>query len=695
MNQAGFLPGGPVMPVLNTDWPELPPLQDYERLKPIGRGSYGEVWLVRGVVGTLRAVKVVWRRTFWDSHPYEREFRGIQRFEPISRSHEGLVHVLHVGRNDAEGCFYYIMELADHAQSPDADPHSALRTAPNSMSDTPRSALPTPHSYVPRTLASEVARGGRLPVSVCVEIGARLAAALEHLHRNKLVHRDIKPANIIFVGGAPKLADIGLVAEFAEARSYVGTEGFIPPEGPGTVLADLYSLGKLLYEISTGKDRHAFPELPHDLAEQTESERLVELNAVLLRACQPDPRDRYASAAAMQADLESVRAGVSIRRRYSTVRPLVLARRVAEPAGRAMRRVVALFQPEPPRSEPVVIEKGPTQSREAFGAYLIGKSSLNQRDAPGTERAIECFKRAIELDPQFAGAYADLARAYLWKNKAVDPANNWARQAAAAVEEAMRLNPNLAEAYMTRGELAFTPLRQWDFLGAIHDQLRALQLKPGLTLPRENLAFVCYHCGLLDEARHELEHTLELDPGNHLAHTFMGQILVYLGKPQEAFSFFVDLPKQSWLRGWQASLCLIYLDQTKEAAQLLAHCLEHNPGDPAMLSVEAMLAAMRGDAPEANRKIEAALRHIGLVHFHHVTYQVASAYALMEQPVAALEWLEKSAADGFPCYPFFKLDRHLIKIRGDPRFAAFLARQEKDWQRRRHTILKLLQAGVQ
>ena len=63
----------------------------------------------------------------------------------------------------------------------------------------------------------------------------------DHPHAG-LIHRDIKPSNIIFVNGIPKLADIGLVAEQSEAKSFVGTEGFIPPEGPGTPRADIYSL---------------------------------------------------------------------------------------------------------------------------------------------------------------------------------------------------------------------------------------------------------------------------------------------------------------------------------------------------------------------------------------------------------------------------------------------------------------------
>ncbi len=87
-----------------------------------------------------------------------------------------------------------------------------------------------------------------------------LAEALDYLHARGLVHRDIKPSNIIFVDGAPKLADVGLVAQTGSARTFVGTEGYVPPEGPGTVQADVYSLGKCLYEMAMGKDRLAFPE---------------------------------------------------------------------------------------------------------------------------------------------------------------------------------------------------------------------------------------------------------------------------------------------------------------------------------------------------------------------------------------------------------------------------------------------------
>src|SRR6266496_1675321 len=86
----------------------------------------------------------------------------------------------------------------------------------------------------------------------------RIFIPLAHLHAVGFVHRDIKPSNIIFVNGAPKLADIGLVTSIDEAHSLVGTVGYIPPEGPGSPQADIYSLGKVLYEAAFGKDRQEF-----------------------------------------------------------------------------------------------------------------------------------------------------------------------------------------------------------------------------------------------------------------------------------------------------------------------------------------------------------------------------------------------------------------------------------------------------
>ena len=289
-----------------------PGVPDHELLRCIGRGSYGEVWLARHDTGGFRAVKVVYRRTFEHERPYEREFSGIRKFEPVSQSHLSQVSILQVGRNDDAGYFYYAMELADDASAPD-----------------PAGQFLRPDDYVPKTLKSEMTRRGRLSFKECLDISLALTTALDHLHGHGLIHRDIKPSNVIFVRGVPKLADIGLVTDVGATISYVGTEGFLPPEGPGTPQADLYSLGKVLYEISTGRDRMDFPELPTFVDEAGEKDQLLELNQIFLKACQNDARRRYQSARDMFADLTLLHSGKSVRRARMVEQQLSRARRVA------------------------------------------------------------------------------------------------------------------------------------------------------------------------------------------------------------------------------------------------------------------------------------------------------------------------------------------------------------------------------
>ncbi len=263
---------------------QIPTVPDHELLRLIGAGSSGQVWLARNALGTYRAVKVIPAQAFSHRRPFEREFNGILKFEPVSRLHDGLVDILQVGHNEADGYFYYVMELAD---------------------DDARGPHIHPPTYTPRTLAQDQARLGRLPIAECVRLGAAIASALGFLHQHGLIHRDIKPSNIIFVNGAPKLADIGLVTDMAEGRSYVGTEGFIAPEGSGTVRADIYALGKVLYEISTGKDRNEYPALPEKLDSRAEMHDLIVLNKIILKACRQKTWHRYQTAEEMMLALLS------------------------------------------------------------------------------------------------------------------------------------------------------------------------------------------------------------------------------------------------------------------------------------------------------------------------------------------------------------------------------------------------------
>ncbi|HEX4638189.1 MAG TPA: bifunctional serine/threonine-protein kinase/formylglycine-generating enzyme family protein [Chthoniobacterales bacterium] len=264
---------------------QIPIIPDHELLRVIGRGAYGEIWLARTVTGALRAVKIVYRSTFESERAFLREFEGMSAFEPISREHAGFVDILHVGRTSEY--LYYSMELADD--------HVAGRK------------IDIAH-YEPRTLKSDLGRHKRLSAAESIRLGVSLTEALDALHSCGLAHRDIKPSNIIFTEGVPKLADIGLVATSGQ-QSFVGTEGYVPPEGPGTPQADLYSLGKLLYETCTGKDRLDFPEIDSQLSQRPDRDQLLQLNNVLVKACANEPKKRYSSAAEMNRDLLALERG--------------------------------------------------------------------------------------------------------------------------------------------------------------------------------------------------------------------------------------------------------------------------------------------------------------------------------------------------------------------------------------------------
>src|SRR5580692_8229301 len=140
---------------------------EHELVRLIGSGSGGDVWLAKNSLGTFRAVKIIYRKSFPWHKPFEDEFRGLLKFEPLSREHDGLVDVLQVGGNAASDYFYCVMELGDD-----------VRTGQNI----------DPDFYQPRTLAHDLAERRQLSIGECIRLGAPIASALGFLHRHGLIH---------------------------------------------------------------------------------------------------------------------------------------------------------------------------------------------------------------------------------------------------------------------------------------------------------------------------------------------------------------------------------------------------------------------------------------------------------------------------------------------------------------------------
>lgn len=302
----------------------------------------------------------------------------------------------------------------------DAASPSAVR-----KSSIPTAAFPlfTHANYTSRTLRLELKRRSRLPAAECLTAGIALTEALNHLHSHGLVHRDVKPSNIIFAGGRPKLADIGLVTDVAtgdDTRSIVGTEGYLSPEGPGTPQADLFALGKVLYEAVTGLDRRQFPQLPPDLRDWPDAAQVFELNEIIVRACAHDTRPRYQSAEDMGKDLSLLKEGKSVRHRHLWQHRAQLTKKFALAATLASLILAGLFfarkdampHSMAKQSTGEAFETSGTTNREAYELYVKGREAMKSGYADAYERAVAHLEPVVKLDPRFARGWSALALIY-------------------------------------------------------------------------------------------------------------------------------------------------------------------------------------------------------------------------------------------------------------------------------------------
>lgn len=271
----------------------------YRPIREIGRGAHGSVFLADGPGGRV-ALKVCLRPDDLERAPeWEREKRGWSLYANLPVA-PGLVRVLGTGETDGGAAFWIAMELADPEPGGSAD---------------------DPDSYRPLTLASVAAAEVALPLDRCLAIGERLAAALEHLQRHHLLHRDVKPGNVLFVRGAPVIADAGLVVDDREAASLVGTPGYEPPEHHGAPQGDIFSLGRTLWRIGTGRAPEEAGFAPCAEADTSDPD-FWRFLAIVGKATSPVPERRYRSAKALRKELSGLRRRRAVARRRR-IRPLL------------------------------------------------------------------------------------------------------------------------------------------------------------------------------------------------------------------------------------------------------------------------------------------------------------------------------------------------------------------------------------
>jgi len=327
-----------------------------------------------------------------------------------------------------------------------------------------------------------------------------------------------------------------------------------------------------------------------------------------------------------------------------------------------------------------------TSNPVAYEFYLKGVYNLDQRMSSGYSQwkvTIDFFKRAIEADPNFALAHAQLAFAYAGMAVFVAPTEAvWAEQAREEINRAQALDPRLAETHLARQRLLFSRYEDFQGEAAVRELLLAQQLNPNVG--HAELAYTYIHLGLEDLAARAIERAFEIDPTSQFA---KGQTLVTYemsGKYDEWLAayqrFYPNDPIPSRYFLWKGRLA-----EAQKAIEIeeAAPRIRLNKG--AVLGDRTLLFALKGDFRSAEAAIPSilSLYPVKDPFYHHAAYDIACIYALEGKSAEAVKWIREAAATGFRCYPLFERDAFLNRIRQAPEFIQFMAETKAQYEKYR------------
>lgn len=325
----------------------------------------------------------------------------------------------------------------------------------------------------------------------------------------------------------------------------------------------------------------------------------------------------------------------------------------------------------------------------AWDLYLRGKVKAGSENKEDTEAAIEVLEEAVAIDPELAGAYAQLARAYntlAFKFSSDAAAKQLHEDAEVAILKALAIDPDLAEAHFARALILWTKRKGFPHEQAIRSYKRSLELDPNEDETHHQLSMVYSHIGLVDEARVSVRNALELNPNNTMARFRSGLYKAYQGKFNDAIATFKTVPRDvsPLLVERCTADALVQLGKLDEADAIVDRYLGEYAQDEggSFTSVKAVILAKRMKEQDAEVAIQrAADIGKGFGHFHHTAHNIAAAYAAMAKPETAVRWLQNAADDGFPNLTYFEIDPNLDSLREHAAFVDLTAQLRPQLER--------------
>ncbi len=295
--------------------------------------------------------------------------------------------------------------------------------------------------------------------------------------------------------------------------------------------------------------------------------------------------------------------------------------------------------------EKKAIEKVATESVQAYDYYLRGRTFFHQHRRTSLEFARKMFTRAIEVDPNYARAYAGIADCCSILYMYFDARESNLKQADKASQTALDLDPDLAEAHLARG-LSYSLSKRYDVAEAEFEI--AMKLDPKLYEAPYFYARACLAQGKSSEAAPLFERAAALRPDDYHATTFLASAYTAQGRIGEASK------------------------ASHRAVRAIEKWLDINPDDARALNIGATIWSNLG---ETDKALDWAKRSLQIdPEDPQLLYNVACVYAIEGRRDDALQCLERAIDKGYGHREWIEHDSDLNSLRTDRRFQALLDR---------------------
>jgi serine/threonine protein kinase/tetratricopeptide (TPR) repeat protein len=318
------------------------------------------------------------------------------------------------------------------------------------------------------------------------------------------------------------------------------------------------------------------------------------------------------------------------------------------------------------RAEVAAAAKGRGTDAEAHRLFLQGRYLVNRLARQDVAEGINHLRRALEVDPGHALAWAGLSWAHaLEAAVGFAPVLEGNARARDAAERALRLEPDLAEGHLALGTVQLW--HDWDWKSADASFRRALELAPGNAEVLRASGLLAYNLGRLDEAMALCRRAIEQDPLTVSSYTYFGRVCRWAGllsEAEDAFRRGMEISPEGVASGM---LLALTLDGQGRGEEALAEAMSEKE-DWARLCALAIIHHTGGRPAESDR----ALRELIDRRAGDAAYQIAMAHAVRGESDAAFEWLDRAYSQRDSGLAIMKPEPVLRSLHADPRWEAFL-----------------------